>query len=150
MSSVVVIAGLNTEDQYFVNEELKWLFSAAEHFQKVRRGEIDRQQPVALPIPPHAEQTSQANNQLLSNLDEFDLKIWERQIESGAIWRAPYAQPIVHVGYRHDIPEIISPITNFFVCTMAQIYPHDRQLSNGVVMARKTAEIVNRYLGPPS
>jgi protoporphyrinogen oxidase len=80
-----------------------------------------------------------AIKQLFPNFDE-------QQIVSGTIWRAPYAQPIVHVGYRHDIPEIISPIANFFVCTMAQIYPHDRQLSNGVAMARKTAEIVNRYL----
>jgi protoporphyrinogen oxidase len=63
-------------------------------------------------------------------------------IEAQAVWKASYAQPIVHVGYRHNIPEIASSISNFFVCTMAQIYPHDRQVSNGVVMARKTAEVI--------
>ncbi len=67
-------------------------------------------------------------------------------IESQVVWKAPYAQPIVHVGYRHHIPEIISPISNFFMCTMAQIYPHDRQVANGVLMARKTAEIVKKQL----
>lgn len=66
-------------------------------------------------------------------------------IEAQAVWNAPYAQPIVHVGYRHTIPEIVAPIHNFFVCTMAQIYPHDRQVSNGVTMARKTAEIVKNH-----
>ena len=63
-------------------------------------------------------------------------------VEDATVWHAPYAQPIVHIGYRHVIPDIVSPISNFFVCTMAQIYPNDRQLSNGVSMARKTVEIV--------
>lgn len=63
-------------------------------------------------------------------------------VEDSALWQAAYAQPIVHVGYRHSIPAMNSPIANFFVCTMAQIYPHDRQLSNGAALARQTAEIV--------
>jgi protoporphyrinogen oxidase len=62
-------------------------------------------------------------------------------VEAQTLWKSPYAQPIVYVGYRHNIPEIASPISNFFICTMAQIYPHDRQVSNGVTMARKAAEI---------
>jgi protoporphyrinogen oxidase len=70
---------------------------------------------------------------------EFELAL----IEAHALWKAPYAQPIVHTGYRHHIPEIVSPISNFFICTMAQIYPHDRQVSNGVAMAQKTAQIVS-------
>lgn len=66
-------------------------------------------------------------------------------IEQHALWTAPYAQPIVKVGYRHLVPEITTPLANLFVCTMAQIYPHDRQVSNGVAMARKTAgQILNR------
>ena len=67
-------------------------------------------------------------------------------VEDSALWQAAYAQPIVHVGYRHSIPAIASPIANFFVCTMAQIYPHDRQLSNGVELARHTAEIVMQQI----
>jgi protoporphyrinogen oxidase len=71
---------------------------------------------------------------------DFDVEL----IEAQTVWKASYAQPIVHVGYRHNIPEITSPISNFFVCTMAQIYPHDRQISNGVVMAQETTEIIKR------
>ncbi len=63
-------------------------------------------------------------------------------IEHEVLWQAPYAQPIVHVGYRHSIPDIASPIRNLYVCTMAQIYPHDRQMSNGVALARKTVECI--------
>lgn len=63
-------------------------------------------------------------------------------IENQTVWTAPYAQPIVQVGYRQHVPSITTPFANLFVCTMAQIYPHDRQVSNGVLMARKTVEHV--------
>ena len=53
------------------------------------------------------------------------------------LWKAPYAQPIVTTGYRHIIPPTHTPIKNFFLSTMAQIYPNDRQVSNGVEMAKK-------------
>ena len=70
----------------------------------------------------------------------------ETMIEAAAVWTAQYAQPIVAVGYRHLVPEIQSPLRNLFVCTMAQIYPHDRQMSNGVALARKTADIARQAL----
>ncbi|REJ76258.1 MAG: amine oxidase [Acidobacteria bacterium] len=57
-------------------------------------------------------------------------------------WRAPYAQPICEVGYRDMRPGITTPAENLYVCTMAQIYPHDRQVSNGVEMARKVSGMV--------
>lgn len=62
---------------------------------------------------------------------------------------ARYAQPIVRTGYRHLIPAITSPAENLFICTMAQIYPHDRQVSNGVETGELTAMLVDRYLGEP-
>lgn len=67
-------------------------------------------------------------------------------VEGAALWKAAYAQPIVHVGYRRSIPAIESPIPNLFLCTMAQIYPHDRQVSNGVEMAHQTAAAASRWL----
>ena len=54
------------------------------------------------------------------------------------IWSAPYAQPIVHVDYLKTIPDIQTPISNLLLCSMAQIYPHDRQVSNAVELAIKT------------
>jgi protoporphyrinogen oxidase len=62
------------------------------------------------------------------------------------VWRAHAAQPIVSTGYRHLVPPIETEFENLFVCTMAQIYPHDRQVSNGVEMARQTAASVCRAL----
>ena len=59
------------------------LFSAADNFLKVRRGELDRSQEIAAPIPPDAERSPQADNRLLNTVDDFDLQIWEGQVESG-------------------------------------------------------------------
>jgi hypothetical protein len=83
ISSVVITFGLETEDQDFVNNELKWLFSAADNFLKLRRGEIERGHSIVVAIPEAAERDEQANNVLLSTVDEFDLQIWEGQIGSG-------------------------------------------------------------------
>jgi hypothetical protein len=82
ISGVVTTFGLDVETQDLINQELKWLFSACDHFLKIQRGEANRSQPVPISIPPTAQQTN-ANNQLLSTIDEFDMRIWEGQIESG-------------------------------------------------------------------
>jgi hypothetical protein len=83
ISSVVTTFGLDVQDQDFVNGELKWLFSAADNFLKVRRNEIDRSQRIAISIPADAKKSNpQANNSLLSSVDDFDLQIWEGQVES--------------------------------------------------------------------
>lgn len=82
ISSVVTTLGLEAGDQDFVNGELKWLFGAASNFMKIRRGEIERTEPIKIKIPPDAEGASQADNTLLDSIDDFDLQIWEGQIES--------------------------------------------------------------------
>jgi hypothetical protein len=83
ISSVVTTFGLDANDQDFVNGELKWLFYAADNFVKIRRGETDRNQPIATPIPADAQRQPQANNKLLDNLEDFWLGIWESDIEGG-------------------------------------------------------------------
>ncbi|MBN1217641.1 MAG: toll/interleukin-1 receptor domain-containing protein [Anaerolineae bacterium] len=83
ISGVVTTFGLDVADQDFVNGELKWLFSAADNFLKIRQGEADRNQPVGVPIPADAKRDGPANNQLLGSLDDFDMQIWQGQIESG-------------------------------------------------------------------
>jgi protoporphyrinogen oxidase len=67
-------------------------------------------------------------------------------IEEQSLWTARYAQPVVKGGYRNDIPAIASPISNFFLCTMAQIYPNDRQVSNGVAQAKSTTALIGQTL----
>jgi hypothetical protein len=83
ISSVIVTLGLDVEEQDFVNGELKWLFSALDNTLKVRRGDVERAEPVAVAIPEDAERDETANNQLLNTVDDFNMQIWEGQIESG-------------------------------------------------------------------
>lgn len=83
ISGVVTTFGLDVADQDFVNGELKWLFGAVDNFLKVWRNELNRSQAVAIPIPANAQRTNpQANNSLLTTVDDFDLQIWEGQLES--------------------------------------------------------------------
>ena len=81
-----VVAQLNdftSEEQDAINQELKWLFVAAEHFSKIRRGEVDAAAPVPVPIPPEAERTApNANNALLPDVDDFTIQLIEGEINS--------------------------------------------------------------------
>ena len=81
ISSVVTTFGLDVEEQDLVNGELKWLFSAADNFLKVRSGDIPASQPLTVPIPEDADVADGAKNQLLMTND-FDLKILEGELTS--------------------------------------------------------------------
>ncbi len=83
ISGVVVTLGLESEDQDWVNKEIKWLFSALDNTLKIQRGDVERTQPVTMAIPEDAERDETAGNKLLSTVDEFNMQIWTGQIVSG-------------------------------------------------------------------
>ncbi|MBN2056326.1 NAD(P)/FAD-dependent oxidoreductase [bacterium] len=62
------------------------------------------------------------------------------------IWRENHAQPVVSVGYRRLIPTSETPVKALYLSTMAQIFPEDRQMSNGVKLARNTARLMLKNL----
>lgn len=70
----------------------------------------------------------------------------EAWIKDFHLWRADYAQPIVERYYSTLIPGSETPITNFFLCTMAQIYPEDRgtnyAIREGRAIGRKVAKLI--------
>ncbi|MBN1551645.1 NAD(P)/FAD-dependent oxidoreductase [bacterium] len=55
------------------------------------------------------------------------------------LWREPHAQAVVSVGYSQKIPPARTPVKNLYLTTMAQVFPEDRQMSNGVKLARAAA-----------
>jgi protoporphyrinogen oxidase len=61
------------------------------------------------------------------------------QVERAYVWFAEFAQPVVTTGYSSLVPGVRTPLNNLFLCTMAQIYPQDRQVSNGIRLARQVA-----------
>ncbi len=58
------------------------------------------------------------------------------------LWNEPHSQAVVSTGYGERIPEIRTPVKGLYLSTMAQIFPEDRQMSNGVKFAKKAAELV--------
>lgn len=94
-------------------------------------------------VPPSDPRMAMTADQLfevyLPHIQRMFPSFTRSYVENTSRWNVPYAQPVVQTGFRHLVPKAETPIPNLFVCTMAQIYPSDRQVSNGVEMARKTA-----------
>ncbi|MBN1357009.1 NAD(P)/FAD-dependent oxidoreductase [bacterium] len=62
------------------------------------------------------------------------------------LWREPHAQAVVSVGYSRKIPADRTPVPGLYLTTMAQIFPEDRQMSNGIKLARRTARLIAQDL----
>jgi protoporphyrinogen oxidase len=54
-------------------------------------------------------------------------------------FRAPYAAPLVSLGYRDRIPPLRAELEGLYVATTAQIYPADRGMSEGVRLGQDAA-----------
>ena len=55
------------------------------------------------------------------------------------VWRADYAQPVVVCHYNRLIPSPQTPLANFYIASMAQIYPQDRGTNYAVAQGRAVA-----------
>ncbi|MCD4653523.1 NAD(P)/FAD-dependent oxidoreductase [bacterium] len=64
---------------------------------------------------------------------------WVKEI---MLWRDPNSQAVVSVGYSDHIPAMTSSVRGLYLSTMAQIFPEDRQMSNGVKFAKQAAALV--------
>ncbi len=84
MSKVVdQIGGFTPAEKDANNEELKWLFVAADHFLKIRRGEIQHTVGVPVETPAEAETTQATKNvTILPGVDEFSIQMIDSQIQS--------------------------------------------------------------------
>lgn len=79
ISTIITSLPLDVEGEDIVRTELKWLFTAASHFSKVRRGQQDSRHPVPIAIPLYADSTDHRNIILIN--DETQLRNYEKQIE---------------------------------------------------------------------
>jgi AAA+ ATPase superfamily predicted ATPase len=77
ISGIVTSLDLEGDDQDFVSGEFEWLFSATDHLLKICGKEIDRTEPIIVPIPSDAERLASANNQILTTIDEATLDTWK-------------------------------------------------------------------------
>lgn len=62
------------------------------------------------------------------------------------LWKARYSQPIVLNHYSKLIPEATTPLKNFYICTMSQIYPEDRGTNYAIREGRKIGDFVGKKI----
>jgi len=56
------------------------------------------------------------------------------------VFKAPFAQPIVTVGYPDRLPPHETPIPNLYLANMSQVYPQDRGQNYSIAMANRLVE----------
>jgi len=57
-------------------------------------------------------------------------------------FRAEYAQPVVTVGYREQIPSMRTSIPGLYLCSMGQIFPEDRGQNYAVLYGDRVARLL--------
>jgi protoporphyrinogen oxidase len=66
-----------------------------------------------------------------------------RWVLAAHVWRARYSQPIVVQQYGKLIPKTETPIENFYIATMAQIYPEDRGTNYAIREGRRIGRMLS-------
>lgn len=99
-------------------------------------------EPIAIADP--AAQTEQWLSNLAAAYPRFD----RSSVLAVHPFRAPYAAPLVTLGYRARIPDLRAPLAGLYVATTAQIYPADRGMSEGVRMGGEAAAAIDADSGP--
>lgn len=65
-------------------------------------------------------------------------------VTESRMFRAPFAQPIVTVGYADRLPPHETPIRGLFVANMSQVYPQDRGQNYSIAMANRLVAGLSR------
>ncbi len=73
----------------------------------------------------------------------FD-RSWVRQAH---VFAAPYAQPIVRVGYRESLAPHRTPLAGVWLANMGHVYPHDRGQNYSALLGESIADRVLAELG---
>jgi len=59
-------------------------------------------------------------------------------------FKAPFAQPVVTVGFKHTIPGFSTPVPGLFVANMFQVYPYDRGQNYSIELAERLVAHLER------
>ncbi|MGO8949134.1 MAG: FAD-dependent oxidoreductase [Ktedonobacterales bacterium] len=78
--------------------------------------------------------------QYLPHLSRLNPDFSPRWILDKWNFAAPFAQPIVTTDYKQHIPPHETPIPNFYIANMFQVYPQDRGQNYSILLANRLAE----------
>ena len=86
------------------------------------------------------ESTDEVFSRYLPHIGRLNAEFSPEWIRQKWSFAAPYAQPIVTTDYRRHIPPHETPIPNFYMANMFQVYPQDRGQNYSILLANKLAE----------
>ena len=95
-------------------------------------------------LPTSHELYTMSKKELLNYSIPYLKKIFpnfkESSIINSYLWKSDYAQPIITKRYKEIMPKPITPINNFYFCTMSQVYPEDRGTNYAIKHGRDIAK----------
>ncbi|MCC6175231.1 MAG: NAD(P)/FAD-dependent oxidoreductase [Chloroflexi bacterium] len=63
-------------------------------------------------------------------------------VKAAHVFAAPYAQPIVRVGYRESLPPHQTPLPGVWLANMGHVYPHDRGQNYSAILGEEMADTI--------
>ncbi len=73
---------------------------------------------------------------------------FERSWVLGAhVFKGPYAQPLVRVGYREGLPPHRTPVAGLWLANMGHVYPHDRGQNYSAILGEQVADRILSEVG---
>ena len=63
-------------------------------------------------------------------------------VKAAHAFAAPYAQPIVSVGYRESLPPHRTPLPGVWLANMGHVYPHDRGQNYSAILGEEVANSI--------
>ena len=101
-------------------------------------------------LPDSADLFSMEDNDLL----DFTVPYLKRMfpafraswITNSYVWKAHYSQAVVQPHFSTIVPAADTPLFNFFIATMAQIYPEDRGTNYAIRQGHQITKLVTNHL----
>ncbi len=78
----------------------------------------------------------------LPHLRKINPQFSANAVSASWIWKTPFAQPIVSVGYAASLPGQITPLPNVYLANMQQVYPWDRGTNYAVESGRRITDLI--------
>ena len=86
--------------------------------------------------------TEQLLERFLPHLSRVNPSFNRSWIKAAHAFGAPYAQPIVGVGYREGLPPHRTPLPGVWLANMGHVYPHDRGQNYSAILGEDVADLI--------
>lgn len=95
-------------------------------------------------LPPDDELFSMSDaavlDRLLPHLTRVNRSFDRSWVQAAHVFKAPYAQPIVRIGYRDGLAPHRTPLPGVWLANMGHVYPHDRGQNYSALLGEELAD----------